>query len=64
MVATKKVQMLALLEPEQHKKLKKLSANTRVPMQAYMREAVDDLLKKQAKIMSSQRVTQLKGMLP
>ena len=49
MAATKKVQTLALLEPEQHKKLKKLSANTRVPMQVYMREAVDDLLKKYKK---------------
>ena len=45
MPATKKKQTLALLEPEQHAQLKKLSEKTRVPMSAYMREAVDDLLK-------------------
>lgn len=49
MVATKKVQTLALLEPEQHRQLKKLSEKTRVPMSAYMREAVDDLLVKYRK---------------
>lgn len=49
MVATKKKQTLALLEPEQHAQLKKLSEKTRVPMSAYMREAVDDLLKKYRK---------------
>lgn len=49
MAATKKVQTLALLEPEQHKALKALSAKTRVPMTVYMREAVDDLLKKYRK---------------
>jgi len=49
MAATKKKQTLALLEPEQHKQLKRLSEKTRVPMSAYMREAVDDLLKKYKK---------------
>jgi hypothetical protein len=34
------------LKPEQHRGVKSLSAKTRVPMQAYFREAVDDLLKK------------------
>jgi len=49
MVATNKQAVLTLLEPEQHAKLKRLSAKTRVPMAAYMREAVDDLLKKYRK---------------
>lgn len=41
-----KVQSSIFLDVEQHKKLSKLSDKTRVPMQAYLREAVDLLLKK------------------
>ena len=37
------------LENEQYKKLKTLSNKTRVPMAAYLREALDDLLKKYKK---------------
>ena len=36
------------LDPEKHRELQKLSKATRVPMAAYLREAVDDLLRKYA----------------
>lgn len=45
----KKVQQTALLEPEQHAALKELCAETRVPMQAYLREGVALVLAKHAK---------------
>lgn len=34
------------IDPEAHEALKQLSTQTRVPVAAYLREAVDDLLKK------------------
>lgn len=34
------------LDPEAHEALKRLSKTTRVPAAVYLREAVDDLLKK------------------
>lgn len=40
------VTMLAYLEPEQKEMLDRLSTITRVPRTAYLREAVNDLLKK------------------
>ncbi len=40
------VQMPAYLTPKQKAGLEKLSKATRVSQQAYLREAVDDLLKK------------------
>ena len=42
---TMKVQTIGLTN-QQYSKLKKLSERTRVPMQQYLRESVDDLLKK------------------
>ncbi len=45
---TKKPVLLALTV-EQHRKLKLLNQRTRVPMQVYMREAIDDLLVKYKK---------------
>lgn len=45
---TKKVQTIGLTN-EQYARLKKLSDRTRVPMQQYLREAVDDLLRKYRK---------------
>ena len=44
-----KQNVLTALDIEQYEKLKRLSANTRVPMSVYLREAVDDLLKKYRK---------------
>ncbi len=41
-----KTQYTALLEHEQVEALRQLSKETRVPMQRYLREAVDLLLKK------------------
>jgi hypothetical protein len=42
-----KLKMLSLgLEPRQAEELKKLSERTRIPQQAFLREAVADLLKK------------------
>jgi predicted DNA-binding protein len=34
------------VDPAVHQELKRLSADTRIPIAAYLREAVDDLLKK------------------
>lgn len=46
-MAAKNVKQVALyLTPETHAALRKLSARTRVPASAYLREAVDDLLAK------------------
>lgn len=47
--ATKKHQQLILLEPEKAALLDALSAETRVPKQVLLRDAVDDLLAKHAK---------------
>ncbi|HTE41649.1 MAG TPA: ribbon-helix-helix domain-containing protein [Steroidobacteraceae bacterium] len=42
-------QIAAFVTPEQHEALKALSALTRIPQQAHLREAIDDLLRKYAK---------------
>jgi predicted DNA-binding protein len=39
-------QIACYVKPEKHTALKALSDRTRVPMQTYMREAIDDLLAK------------------
>ncbi len=44
MAATKKAMVVAYLEPEQKEALKQLSTITRVPQQAYIREAIDMVL--------------------
>ena len=44
----KRVHADLYLDPGKHEQLHKLSAATRIPMAAYLREAVDDLLKKHA----------------
>ena len=44
-----KVQTPVWLDPKQAKKLDQLTKKTRVPKQAYLREAVDDLLNKYKK---------------
>ena len=49
MAATKKVQTITLLEPEQAKKLQRLHENTRIPKQVFLREAIDDLFVKYKK---------------
>ena len=49
MAATKKVQTITLLEPEQAEKLQRLHENTRIPKQVLLREAVDDLFVKHKK---------------
>ncbi len=41
-----KTPITAALEPEQAIRLKKLSEQTRVPQQVYLREAVENLLQK------------------
>lgn len=46
---TKKHQQLILLEPEQAALLDELAAETRIPKQALLREAVTDLLVKHGK---------------
>lgn len=46
MTVRHKIAVPLYLEPQQHERVKSLSAKTRVPVQAYLREAVDDLLKK------------------
>ncbi|MBS0375328.1 MAG: ribbon-helix-helix domain-containing protein [Proteobacteria bacterium] len=46
MAAVNVKQVIAYLTPKQHEALKKLTARTRVPMAAYFREAIDDLLAK------------------
>jgi hypothetical protein len=45
----KLIQTVAYLTPSQKSGLEKLSKATRVSQQAYLREAVDDLLKKYRK---------------
>jgi hypothetical protein len=42
------VQMVGYYAPDAVKELKRLSTSTRVPQAAYLREALDDLLKKYA----------------
>ena len=42
----RKVMMSAYLEPEQASELRALSAQTRVPMQTYLREGLDLILAK------------------
>ena len=49
MAATKKVQCILLLEPEQAKTLQRLHETTRIPKQVLMREAIDDLFEKHKK---------------
>jgi hypothetical protein len=44
----KRVHADLYLDPERHEQLQRLSAFSRIPMAAYLREAVDDLLKKHA----------------
>jgi len=44
MAATKTIQVACYLTPEQHEGLKRLSADKLVPMQVYLRYAVDRLL--------------------
>ncbi len=44
----KQAQVMGYYAPEAVKALKKLSESTRVPQAAYLREALDDLLKKYA----------------
>lgn len=51
----KKKTTLVALTVEQHAKLKLLNERTRVPMQAYMREAVDDLFVKYEKELRPRR---------
>lgn len=46
MVATNVRQIACYLTPDQHEALKALSARTRIRMQEFLREAVDDVLKK------------------
>jgi hypothetical protein len=46
-MAAKNVRQIACyVNPKQHSALKALSAKTRVPVSAYLREAVDDLIAK------------------
>jgi predicted DNA-binding protein len=47
----KQVQLTMSLPPELVRGLKLLSEGTRVPMAAYMREALEDLLKKHAAVL-------------
>jgi predicted DNA-binding protein len=42
------VQITSYFEPDAVRRLKALSATTRVPQAVYLREALDDLLKKYA----------------
>ncbi len=49
MAATKKTMVVAYLEQEQKEALKLLSTITRVPQQAYLREAVDMVLERYKK---------------
>src|SRR5438128_2317587 len=42
----KRVHADLYLDPEKHEQLQKLSGLSRIPMAAYLREAVDDLLEK------------------
>lgn len=46
MTTTTYKQVSCYLTPAQHEALRRLSAKTRVPANAYLREAVDLLLKK------------------
>lgn len=47
--ATQKHQQLILLEPDKARLLAELSAETRIPKQVLLRDAVDDLLAKHGK---------------
>jgi predicted DNA-binding protein len=42
-------QIACYVTPAQHVQLKQLSKATRVPIQAYLREAIEDMLKKYVK---------------
>lgn len=42
----KRIMTPIYLDPPQREALKQLSERTRIPMSVYMREAIDDLLKK------------------
>ncbi len=44
----KQVQVMGYYSPDAAKQLRRLSALTRIPQAAYLREALDDLLKKYA----------------
>ena len=44
--------VLIALDVEKYEQLQRLKKNTRVPMSEYLREAVDDLLKKYKKEMA------------
>lgn len=50
-MASKRAAILLNLDTAKMAALKRLSESTRVPMAAYMREAVDDLLAKYAKVL-------------
>jgi predicted DNA-binding protein len=53
--AQDKTQMVAVyIFPEQREQLKELTARTRVPMAAYWREALDDLLEKYGDVLKSE----------
>lgn len=45
----RRVRVALFIEPDQHKQLQVLTEATRVPWAAYVREAIDDLLKKYRK---------------
>jgi ribbon-helix-helix protein len=60
---TKKHQQLILLEPEGAKLLEELAAETRVPKQVLLREAVADLLSKHNKGVMTQTYVRLRGAL-
>ena len=49
----KKIQLACYLEPEQAAALKALSAKTRVPQQAYLREGIEHVLSKYKKELRS-----------
>ena len=50
-MTTKRIATMTYLDPPQKAALKRLSDVTRVPMQVYLREALDDLLAKYAKVL-------------
>jgi Ribbon-helix-helix domain len=47
----KQAQVTSYYEPSAVEQLKKLSGATRIPQAAYLREALDDLLKKHAAVL-------------
>jgi hypothetical protein len=61
--ATKKHQQLILLEPEQADLLDQLAAETRLPKQVLLREAVDDLLSKHRKGVTTLTYVRLRNAL-